>query len=162
MLVRRSAFYQPACRSSELNKFLAGNTAAELLRTAPFSDTAQIDGGEAEALDEINDGGPRRDVIARDEQDATAARRRRIFPKAGRKERVERLHYARAGNGTGDDLRGRTPLKIARRESREVDRIRRVHHDAAVPSDAFHRTGHGVQPAPLNNHVGPKRPCPAY
>src|SRR5271163_4623764 len=98
MLAGRSAFHQPASRSSELNKFLAGNTAAELLRTAAFSDTAQIDGGEAEAADEINDGGPRRDVIARDEQDSTAARRRRIFPKADRKKRIERLHDAGAGN----------------------------------------------------------------
>jgi hypothetical protein len=40
-----------ACRSSESNEFLGGNTAAELLRTAAFSDTPQIDGGEAEALD---------------------------------------------------------------------------------------------------------------
>src|SRR5260370_23768556 len=145
MLVRRSAFHQPACRSSELNKCLAGNTAAELLRTAPCSDTAEVDGGETEALDEINDGGPRRDIIARDEQDATAARRRRIFPKAGRKERVERLRYARAGNGVGNDLRGRTTLEIARREGREVYRIRRVDNDAAVPFDAFHRIGHGVE-----------------
>jgi hypothetical protein len=154
--VGRSAFHQPACRSPELNKFLARNTAAELLRTAAFSDTAQIDGGETEELDEINDCGPRRDVIARDEKDATAARRRWVFPKAGRKERVERLHHAGAGNGVGNDLRGRAPFEIARRKSGEVDRIRRVDHNAAVSFDAFRRVGHRVERDRQNNHIGAK------
>jgi hypothetical protein len=141
-------------QSSELKQFLARNASAELLRTAAFSDTAQIDGGETEALDEINDGGPRRDVIARDEQDATAARRRWIFPKAGRKERVERLHHAGAGNGAGNDLCGRAPSEIARRKGGEVDRIRRVDHDATVPFDTFHRVGDRVERDRQYNHIG--------
>jgi ABC-type uncharacterized transport system permease subunit len=41
--VGRSVFHQRACRSSELDKL----PTAELLRTAAFSDTAQIDGSDS-------------------------------------------------------------------------------------------------------------------
>ena len=61
--VQPSTAVADACRSTELNELPGGNTAAELLRTAAFSDTAQVDGGEAEALDEINDREPCRCVV---------------------------------------------------------------------------------------------------
>src|SRR6266700_910755 len=98
--------HRGVCRLSELNEFLAGNTTVELLRTAAFSDTAQIDGGEAEALDKAHDSEPSRRIIARDEQHTTAAEHRRIGSEGGGLKRIEGLDHARTWNGVSNDLRG--------------------------------------------------------
>src|SRR6266478_10034361 len=68
------SMFEHSLPSSQLNEVLGRNAAAELLRRAALGDTAQIDGGESNALDEIDDGEPCRSVVARREQNATAAR----------------------------------------------------------------------------------------
>src|SRR5258708_19863710 len=57
--------------SSQLNEVLGRNAAAELLRTAALGDPPQLDGGESNALDEVDDPEPRRSVVARHQQTAT-------------------------------------------------------------------------------------------
>src|SRR5262245_49264249 len=120
---------------AEFNEVATGERAPGLLQTATSRETAEIDGREAETLDQLFDECGRFGMVPRDEDHATSSVLDRPFIEAGGDNRIERLDDAGTWRLGGHDLARALAAEIGEAElrSRLDEGIRRVDEHPAVP-----------------------------